>query len=684
MKRFLIIATGLSVIVFIFLYLYFVEGVYISFLSGEQVNAPFYTEDEQFYMETSSGKEIFEIKGVELDSGYGPSRGSDFMIKEEDWKRWFGMIQRMGANTIRISTVLDQTFYKALYEYNENNNTPLFLLQGIRVPYDDAIGDSHKQMRFYEVLKEDAKDVIDIIHGRNIILTNGQKGSGWYRYDLSPYVVGFLIGDEWNQDMVSYLDHTLNDDQATFNGEYIETVPDATTFEKLMAQLIDEMIQYETNKYQTQRPISVNSTFVMDPFEYPEHIKQQLGKINRFTMDHFISTDAHQAGLFASYSYEEWPEEALSFLKPSNHQVAFGEYLSELNDAHHMPMIISSFGYPSDTYLNQVYNQGEQLINDLNMFKESQLNGAIIRSFQDVWDRRNITTAFMYDLQKIYEWSDALTPNQHFGLIGFKSYRQDVLMKIDGEKTDWADIENVSEKDDQVIKVTRDHAYLYMLIESDAITRDTPLYFGFDVHPTLGVNDLTNMNVTLSEPIEFMLKIFPNSGGEMHVIDRYQASRQQFLERVNGTNPYIDLPEDPPAFERFKVAERNKELTEVNATTYSYPYIFTEVDPLVINSTSEESDIYLTDQMIELRIPYGLLNMYDPLKPTIHDDYYENYGVEPLSIDGFHLSMFNENNVETDSLWVSLDTLSGNVKVKEVIKPSYEAVKRYWGGEDEW
>jgi len=684
MKRFLIIAITLSVVVFVGFYLYFVEGAYVAFLSEDKVDTPFFTEDQQFFVEDADGKRQIEIKGVELDSSYGPQRGNDFTIEEDVWKRWFGMIKEMGANTIRISTVMDATFYEALYHYNENNEDPLFLIQGIRVSYDEVNGDENgERMRFYSLLKEDARDVIDIIHGRNLILTNERKGSGLYRFDLSPYVIGYLIGDEWNQDMISYLDHTLNDDETRFNGEYIQTTPEATSFEKLMASLVDDMLRYETNKYQTQRPIAVNSTFVMDPFEYPAHIRQQLGKINRFTMDHFVSKDQHLSGLFASYSYEEWPEEAFQFIKTESAKVTMSDYLSELTNVHDMPVIMSSFGYPSETYINQAYDQGDKLIEGLTMFQESGLNGAIIRSFQDVWDRRNVTTAFMYDLQQIHEFSDALTPNQHYGLIGFKPYRDEVLMTIDGNKSDWEDVTSLSAGTDATIKVTRDHAYLYIMIESEAIQENNPLYFGFDFHPELGVSHINQMDLTLTEPIEFLLGILPDMGGVMRVVENYQASRQQFLERVNGVNPYITLPKEPPVFERFMIAERNQELTEENGTEYTYPYTFSDVFPLVLNGTVNQTDIHLGDNHVELRIPYGLLNIYDPLKPTIHDDYYANYGVEPLSIDGFHLSMLTGNGLETDSIWVPLDSLSGDVSVEEVIKPSYERVKSYWGGEDE-
>lgn len=680
MKRFLIISIGFSILIFIGMYLYFVEGVYLSFREPETIETPFYIKDQQFYYASDNGPVLIDVKGIEVDASFGPHRANDFTIDDETWLRWFRLIRNTGANTVRVSTVMDDTFYRALYDYNSANTEPLFLLQGIRVAYDEVNMDQTQgKMRFYNLLKEDARDVIDIVHGRNYILGNNQKGSGLYRYNLSPWVLGYLIGDEWNQDMISYIDHTLTDDFEDYVGKYVETSVESTAFEKLIAALLDDMIRYETNKYHTQRPISVNSTFVMDPFEYHTHIKQQLGKINRFTMDHFLLTEHQHAGLFASYAYEDWPAEASEYIINENvRSTSFSDYLTELQEAHDMPVIISSFGYPSDMYLNQEGDQGLLLTNDLQLFEESGFNGAVIRSLQDVWDRRTVQTAFMYALEEIHEWHDALTPTQHFGLIGFEPYREDTLMRIDGAEDDWIDVAYTKE---DTLKVTRDHRYLYLLAKSTDIDPDQSLYVGFDVHPALGVTVMPQVGVTLESPIEFLLAIQPNTDGIMYVIRRYQGARQHFLERVNGVNPYVDLPERPNSFERVVVAERTKEITQEDATDYTYPYRFQEVYPLKSQRTTSVSpDIYITDSQVELRIPYGLLNMYDPIKPTVHDDYYENYGVEPVSINQLTLSLYSEEGIIIDSVAVPLDSLRSTVDVEEIIKPAYDQVKAHWGG----
>ena len=42
---------------------------------------------------------------------------------------------------------------------------------------------------------------------------------------------------------------------------------------------------------------------------------------------------------------------------------------------------------------------------------------------------------------------------------------------------------------------------------------------------------------------------------------------------------------------------------------------------------------------MELKLPWQLLNFADPSRMTIHDDYYENYGVDYITIDTMYLGL---------------------------------------------
>ncbi|MFB1052172.1 hypothetical protein [Paraliobacillus sp. JSM ZJ581] len=686
MKRFLILSISLILIIVVGLYLYYVEGYY--FDNETKISTPFYIKKDTIYQHKDKTDIPLKIRGVELDSAYGPKRRTDFTIDEQTWLRWFNMIQQMGANTIRVSTILDDQFYKAFYQYNNNREEPLYLLQGMQVVTDEVKTNKNKEnLLFYKTLMEDGKDLVDIIHGRKVLLENEHKGSGVYRYDVSPWVVGFLIGDEWDQDLIAYIDKTL-DSSSIFNGEYVTTSSKATNFEAMMAGIIEQMIGYESRKYHIQRPISVNSSSIMDPFQYKEQYATQLGKFNTFTIDHIKPTAKMKAGIFASYAYEELEYPILQMIE-SRERTPYANvvnYLDLLNQAHLSPVVISSFGHPSVSYLNNESKQESELINRLKMFDEANLNGAIIRSWQDVWDRRTQETSYAVDLQQIHEWHDPITATQHFGLIGFKPYRSEELMRIDGDNNDWQDVEPAFHNQTKKIVMTRDHTYLYLWLEDTNITANETFYLALDSHPQLGSKSPDLLDTTFDRKIDFVIQVIPKQGATFFVQDRYQSARQNFLERVTGTNPFVSYPKvDSNTFEKLKFLKHNKEiLAEEESMSRHYNYSFEKMSNLtsLYENDEQKTDIAIENGRIEMRIPYQLLNIYDPLKFTIHDDYYQNYGVDPLKIEQFYLSILSKSDKRAKSVKVPVQTLKRLKKVKEYVKPSYHAVKMYWRGDD--
>lgn len=688
MKRYLIIMVTLIVIVLAGNYLYFVKGFYFNFNKENTILTPFYIEDKVIYQ--TDGHKKIEIRGVELDSSYGPKRGTDYSIDEETYLRWFKEIQQMGANTIRISTIYDDQFYKAFYKYNKDNKQPLYLIQGIRAATDEfETKRKIDQFEFYQTLLNDGLHVVDLIHGKKILLTNNHKGNGFYFYDISPWVIGYLIGDEWDQDTISYINDTLEKED-TYNGEYVSTTKQSTNFEIMMAKLIEKIVSYEAKKYHTQRLISVNSTFLMDPFQYQEHFAVQIGKLNNFTIDHIKPTSKMKSGLFASYAYEHFDYPLLPLIEPKQLKSYpnVKDYFDLLNKAHKMPVIISSIGYPSDSYLNNEEKQEDILLKQLKMFDKFGYNGSIIRSWQDVWDRRAFETSYAVDLQQIHEWHDPLTSRQHFGLIGFQPYRDNTLMKIDGKNDDWQDVEESFKNGKTKIATTRDHTYLYLWLEDSTIIKDKPFYIAFDTHPKLGNENPNVVKSTFDKKMDFILKVDPSVGAKMYVHERYQSVRQNFLELTNGRNPYFNDPEiDSNKFEAIKFLKLNKKiLSEEEFTNRKkvFHYKFEDIHPLKIldEENQELADIAIDNGKMEIRIPYQLLNVYDPLIFTIHDDYYQHFGVEPIQIKHFYLNFSDGNHALSKSIEIQVEPLKSLERVNEYFKPSYYSVKKYWKGED--
>ena len=62
----------------------------------------------------------FEVRGIDMGSGIPGEWSTDYAITKETYLHWFQLIQEAGANTLKVYSVQNPSFYKAFYEYNSN------------------------------------------------------------------------------------------------------------------------------------------------------------------------------------------------------------------------------------------------------------------------------------------------------------------------------------------------------------------------------------------------------------------------------------------------------------------------------------------------------------------------------------------------------------------------------------
>lgn len=142
MKKFII---ALSVLVLLFMALdaaHYRLGWHIDLMPEEPVTTFVKTDGKEIYLDCGEGWQPFEIRGVNMGSGIPGKWATEFAIDEETYRRWFGYIQAMGANTVRVYTIQGEAFYNAFYEHNKDNPEPLYLIHGVWV--NDYVQNSHR------------------------------------------------------------------------------------------------------------------------------------------------------------------------------------------------------------------------------------------------------------------------------------------------------------------------------------------------------------------------------------------------------------------------------------------------------------------------------------------------------------------------------------------------------------
>ena len=403
MKKFLAVLSAVVVLVMIINNVHYRLGWFIDFNPGKEVTTFVKAEDKKIYINKGEGYEPFEIKGVNMGSGEPGQWSTDFAIDKDTYIRWFGYIKEMGANTLRIYTIQQDVFYEALYEYNKDNNDPLYVIHGVWV--NDYIQNSHRDAYdkdFYNRFLKDCKTMIDVVHGQKKLSLSSMAsaGHGNYRKDISQWVIGYILGVEWEDVTVAYTDDTYagNKKYTQYKGRYMYTDEDATAFEAMLCRAGDKAIAYESSKYKTQKPVAFSNWPTTDPFEYPENVKNFFMKCAYVDAEHIKTTEEFLAGQFVSYhvypyypdylSYvDDWSELGIKnrnkFKSDDGTLNTYKAYLSMLTAHHSMPVVISEFGVSTGRGMAQRdYNTGR---NQGNMSEKEQ-GEALVECYNDIMD----------------------------------------------------------------------------------------------------------------------------------------------------------------------------------------------------------------------------------------------------------------------------------------------------------
>ena len=87
---------------------------------------------------------------------------------------------------------------------------------------------------FLNEFLRDSRILVDMIHGNKRFSLGEDLGSGSYTKDISPWVLGYILGVEWEDTTVAFTDH-MQEERDTYEGKYMRTTEEATPFETMLA-----------------------------------------------------------------------------------------------------------------------------------------------------------------------------------------------------------------------------------------------------------------------------------------------------------------------------------------------------------------------------------------------------------------------------------------------------------------
>lgn len=721
MKKFILTVAALVALYIGWDFVYYRLGWYIDLHPGQEVTAFMEVWGDQIYQMTPEGPEKFEVRGVNMGSGIPGEWSTDFAADKETYLRWFGQIQEMGANVVRIYTIQADDFYEAFYEYNKDREEPLWLLHGVWV--NDYVQNSRRDAYdpdFLDVFLQDCRTAVDVIHGNKKISLGrmASAGSGFYRRDVSPWVIGYILGVEWEDVTVAYTDEKYAglERYTDYQGKYLCSAPEATPFEAMLTQVGDKIIEYESERYKQQRLVAFSNWPTTDPFVYPEEVTNFFMKCAQVDVEHIRSTDAFLAGQFASYHVYPYYPDYLNYVDDwssyglSAADYALGEgkhnsyraYLQMLADHHTMPVVISEFGVTTgrgmahrdqNTGRNQgnlsEQEQGQALVNCWADIQAVGCNGGCVFSWHDEWFKRTWNTMYAVDLKRTPYWSDYQTNEQYFGLLSFDPGAEKSVCYVDGDVSEWSEEDRVAEQDGISVSMKYDEKFLYFRIHKDGLRLgEETIYLPIDTTQKTGSSYCENNGLLFDRAADFLLVLDGENNSRLLVQERYESLRSTYSEEARKFDTYVQENQPEPDSPQFVPIDMILQTATVliygDETAAAETY---ETGLLTYGNANPDSpdfnslaDFICSGDDVEVKLPWQLLNFADPSRMEIHDDYYDgNYGVAYQIIDTMYVGVGTEGTPGRIRLSpLALEGWGNDATSHERLKHSYYILQDLW------
>ncbi|TWT27122.1 hypothetical protein [Planomicrobium sp. CPCC 101110] len=632
------------------------------------ISYPSRINGQEFEVYKDGNWEPFTIKGVNLGMAKPGTFPGEAAITREEYDSWFRAIGEMNANAIRIYTLHPPAFYEAFARYNASAEEPLYLYHGIWIdeePLVDTLDAFTPEIT--EKFQAEIQKVVDVVHGNAKVKKEPGHAYGTYNADISPYVIGWLIGIEWFPLTVAQMAEDYPD-LGDYAGDHVYT-EDASPMEHWLAQQLDHLAGYELDNYQSMRPLSFTNWPTTDNLDHPAepNVQEDIATVDPNHIKPKGGTE--KVGMFASYHvYPYYPdfltleEEYTEFTDHRGEKNNYAGYLKDLNDSHEMPILIAEFGVPASrgkTHENPSgWNQGflsekqqgeiaAHLYEDI--LHEGMLGGLVF-TWQDEWFKRTWNTMDYDNPDQRPFWSNAQTNEQQFGLLSFDRHK----VKVDGED-DWEDGKLLYEKDAGALRklaVDSDERYVYLKAEFDPSNKnwweeqDFNAYFNVRGDKGVSVDALSGSSFSA----DFHLKIEDEKQGDLLAAGDYDTFYYDYYEKLKMIPK---AKEDINAnFHPMRLA-LNKELVRPD-TKEVLPFESYETGKLQFGIADPEdeaydslNDYYYSDEtgILEIRIPWMLLNAKDPSQHEFMGDMRKGGLESSITVEGIGIaaSLTNKN-----------------------------------------
>jgi Tetratricopeptide repeat len=631
------------------------------------------TRGRGFEIATSTGWQPFYVRGVNLGVALPGKFPSQFPVDSSDYAGWLDTIATMHANTVRVYTILPPAFYRALRGWNVSHpDRLLWLVHGVWAELPP--GHNFDDARWKDEFQTEMRRVVDLVHGSASFPVRPGHAGGHFDADVSPWVLAYIIGREWEPYAVKAFNATHS--AGAFAGHYLQ-LPSGPAMDLWLTRQCDLMLSYEADTYNALRPIAYTSWPTLDPLHHPteattaeealwrsrsgrhSEAKKLEYENDAVTLDPTLvrPTAANPAGWFASYhAYPYYPD--FMILDPGYRTARSPEgpssylgYLQALVAYHaHMPTLISEYGVPSSRGVAHIHPLGwshgghdEQSMASIDArltreIREAGAAGSILFAWLDEWFKKNWTVIdYEIPAENTRLWHNIMDPEQNYGVIGEYAGNEKLNPRLGGNPQTWRALPVLQQVDPHSprlrnLRIGSNESFVF--IAADVPPGKFPwgsltIQLAIDTYlPAVGQHRLPGSLVSSGLGFEFLIQLEAPDTASMKVTpeyNRYDARVDpatgddygRFARRPVTTRDRQDGRFDP-LFIVTNRARFGRDGTFFRAQRYDRGQLRFGAE-----SESTLADWYLDEAagLLELRVPWDLLNVTDPSSRRIlHDE----------------------------------------------------------------
>lgn len=707
------------------------------------------TRGRGFEVAAGNGWRPFYIQGVNLGVALPGRYPSQFPTDSARYAGWLDTLAAMHANAVRVYTILPPSFYRALRAWNLTHpDRTLWLVHGVwtELPPHDDFDHAGWKGEFQAEMRR----VVDLVHGAAIIPARRGRAAGRYDADVSRWTLAYIIGREWEPFAVKAFHRRKP--QGSYSGRYLR-VQQGPAMDLWMARQCDYMLAYEADSYNALRPIAYTNWPTLDPLSHPTEAttaeeaawRLRSGRKSVATKLEYENdaialdanlvepTPANPAGWFASYhAYPYYPDfiildPAYRNARSSEGRSSYFGYLRELVQHHAgMPTVISEYGVPSSRGTAHLQPEGwghgghdERAMAAIDArltreIREAGAAGGILFAWLDEWFKKNwAVIEYEIPLDNTRLWHNVMDAEQNYGILGQYAGEARRTPRLGGDQALWRMLPTVqSAIAGTPAKVRRvragaDESFYYLAVDLEPGRfpwTSMGLQLALDTYrPLVGQHRLPGSQLRSELGFEFLIELAAPDSGRMLVTPDYNRHSSK-LDPTTGDDfgqfarrPVITRDRADGRFDSLYVitnrARFGRDGTFFPSSGYDRGKLRYGTE-----ARSTLADWYFDERagLLELRIPWDLLNVTDPSSRTllVDPDSVGRFGTAAAA--DFHVGVVMYDKMGKAGVVSALPAVEGGVwrakafmpwrwpgwtepRSHARLKPVYDSLRALWG-----